>query len=112
MPRHYEAALAEFPKLQFVLGHAGARDNDAMLDLAVRYENAWQGIHGQSLTHLEKMIQRTNGDRLLFGTDWPFYHIGASLAKVLIVTATPARQEMRQRILRDNAKSLFPGLWA
>jgi predicted TIM-barrel fold metal-dependent hydrolase len=112
MPRHYEAALAEFPQLQFVLGHAGARDSDAMLDLAVRYENAWQGIHGQSLTHLEKMIQRTNGDRLLFGTDWPFYHIGASLAKVLIVTATPTRQEMRQRILRDNAKSLFPRLWA
>jgi predicted TIM-barrel fold metal-dependent hydrolase len=112
MPRHYEAALAEFPRLPIVLGHAGARDSEAMLDLAVRYENAWQGIHGQSLTHLEKMIQRTNGDRLLFGTDWPFYHLGASLAKVLIVTAADDRKDMRQRILRDNAKSLFPELWA
>jgi predicted TIM-barrel fold metal-dependent hydrolase len=61
---------------------------------------------------LEKMIQRTNGDRLLFGTDWPFYHLGASLAKVLIVTAADDRKDMRQRILRDNAKSLFPELWA
>lgn len=111
MPRHYEAALAEFPKLQFILGHAGARDSEAMLALALSYDNAWLGIHGQSLTHLEKMIQRTGGDRLLFGTDWPFYHIGASLAKVLIVTAGLGREDMRQRILRDNAKSLFPGLW-
>lgn len=111
IPRHYEAALAQFPKLQFVLGHAGARDSEAMLELALRYDNVWQGIHGQSLTHLEKMIQATGGNRLLFGTDWPFYHIGASLAKVLLVTAEPGRQGLRQKILRDNAKSLFPGLW-
>jgi predicted TIM-barrel fold metal-dependent hydrolase len=112
MPRHYEAALAEFPTVQFVLGHAGARDSEAMLALALRYDNAWQGIHGQSLTHLEAMIERTGGDRLLFGTDWPFYHIGASLAKVLIVTAAPGRQDLRRRILRDNALRLFPDLWA
>jgi predicted TIM-barrel fold metal-dependent hydrolase len=58
------------------------------------------------------MIERTGGDRLLFGTDWPFYHIGASLAKVLIVTAAPGRQDLRRRILRDNALRLFPDLWA
>ena len=50
-------------------------------------------------------------DRLLFGTDWPFYHLGASLAKVLITTATPERKTLRQKILRDNAIRLFPGLW-
>ena len=97
MPRHYEAALANFPQLQFILGHAGARDGEAMLELALRYDNAWIGIHGQSLTHLEKMIKKTRGDRLLFGTDWPFYHIGASLAKVLITTEK--RLDLRERIL-------------
>jgi hypothetical protein len=111
MPRHYEAALAEFPNLQIILGHAGARDGEAMLALAVRYENAWLGIHGQSLTQLEEIIQRTGGDRLLFGTDWPFYHLGASLAKVLIVTAASGREAMRRNILRENAISLFPELW-
>ena len=111
LPRHYEAALAEFPNLQFILGHAGARDSKAMIALAARYDNAWLGIHGQSLTMLEAMIQSTNVDRLLFGTDWPFYHLGASLAKVLITTATPERKHIRQKILRDNAIRLFPGLW-
>ena len=111
LPRHYEAALAEFPNLQFILGHAGARDSKAMIALAARYDNAWLGIHGQSLTMLEAMIQSTDVDRLLFGTDWPFYHLGASLAKVLITTATPERKTLRQKILRDNAIRLFPGLW-
>ena len=43
LPRHYEAALAEFPNLQFILGHAGARDSKAMIALAARYDNAWLG---------------------------------------------------------------------
>ncbi|GAB5450929.1 MAG: hypothetical protein Hals2KO_12570 [Halioglobus sp.] len=112
VPRHYEAVLANFPQLQVILGHAGARDGEAMLELALRYDNAWLGIHGQGVTRLEEMIQRTGGERLLFGTDWPFYHLGMSLAKVLICTDTPGRLELRKRILRDNALTLFPELSA
>ena len=109
MPRHYEAPLREFPRLQFILGHAGARDAEGMLNLATRYDNAWLGIHGQSLTSLEMIIQRTGGERLLFGTDWPFYHIGPSLAKVLITTQPNDRKQIRRNILRENALQLFPG---
>jgi len=108
MPRHYEAALREFPNLQFILGHAGARDMQGMLALALSYDNAWLDIHGQGLSRLEQLIQKTGGERLLFGTDWPFYHIGASLAKVLITTQKPARHGIRYAILRGNAETLLP----
>jgi predicted TIM-barrel fold metal-dependent hydrolase len=107
MPRHYEGALAEFPRLPFVIGHAGARDADAMLEIAVRYENAWLGIHGQSVTQLDRMIRRTGGERMLFGTDWPFYHLAATLAKVLIVTDENERDDIRHAILRGNARRLL-----
>ncbi|MFT6046893.1 MAG: putative TIM-barrel fold metal-dependent hydrolase [Arenicella sp.] len=107
MPRHYEAAFADFPKLQFVIGHAGARDNRAMIDLALRYSNTWIGIHGQGITELDRIIRLTDGQRLLFGSDWPFYHLGASLAKVLITTQDSGRTEIRQAILRGNATELF-----
>lgn len=108
LPRHYEAALSEFPDVQFILGHAGARDMLGMLELAKLYENAWLDIHGQALSRLEQLIQETNGERLLFGTDWPFYHMGVSLAKVLIATQAPARQRIRHSILRGNAEQLLP----
>ena len=108
MPRHYEAVLANFPNLQVILGHAGARDGEAMLRLALKYDNAWLGIHGQGVTRLDEIIRQTGGERLLFGTDWPFYHIGSSLAKVLICTDSPGKQQIRQAILRDNALKLFP----
>lgn len=107
MPRHYQGAFANFPKLNFILGHAGARDFNAMLELAVRHENTWLGIHGQSLSNLDTMIRRSGGERMLFGTDWPFYHIGVSLAKVLIVTQGVGRRGVREAILRGNALDLF-----
>lgn len=105
IPRHYEGALASFPNVQFVLGHGGARDAAEALDLALRYDNAWLGAHGQSVTQLDEMLRRTGGERLLFGTDWPFYHLAASLAKVLIVTREAP--ELRHAILRGNALRLL-----
>jgi predicted TIM-barrel fold metal-dependent hydrolase len=53
------------------------------------------------------MIHRTRGERLLFGTDWPFYHLAATLAKVLIVTDAPERRGIRNAILRENAERLL-----
>jgi len=105
LPRHYEGALSAFPKVDFVLGHAGARDVGAMLPLALRYENAWLGIHGQGVTTLGEMLDATGGERMLFGTDWPFYHLAATLAKVLIVTE--GRPTERSAILRGNAERLL-----
>ena len=107
LPRYYEGALADFPDLPFVIGHAGARDAEAMLEIAVRYKNVWLGIHGQSVTQLDRMIRRTGAERMLFGTDWPFYHLAATQAKVLIVTEETGNDEIRHAILRGNAERLL-----
>ncbi|WOJ97124.1 amidohydrolase family protein [Congregibacter brevis] len=110
VPRHYARVLEDFPKLQVILGHAGARDSAAMVDLAIKHQNAWIGIHGQGITSLDSIITKTGGERLLFGTDWPWYHLGATLAKVLIATDTAERSSIRDAILRENAVTLFPEL--
>ncbi|MDH3211344.1 MAG: amidohydrolase family protein [Myxococcales bacterium] len=103
--RHYEGALRNFPEVQFVIGHAGARDVADAIPLAQRYPNAWLGIHGQGVTTLDEMIRRLGAGRLLFGSDWPFYHLAATLAKVLIVTE--GRPDARYAILRGNADRLL-----
>ncbi|MBW2245571.1 MAG: amidohydrolase family protein, partial [Deltaproteobacteria bacterium] len=94
-----------FPRVNFVLGHSGARDAASALDLGLRYENAWLGIHGQGVTTLHEMLEATGGERMLFGTDWPFYHLAATMAKVLIITE--GRPERREAILRRNAERLL-----
>lgn len=103
--RNYEPAFERFPEVQFVLGHAGARDVADAIPLTQRYPNVWLGIHGQGVSTLRELIDRVGGDRLLFGTDWPFYHLAATLAKVLMVTE--GQPELRYAILQGNAERLL-----
>lgn len=105
LPRHYEGAIKTFPKVQFVLGHSGARDVADAIPLAERYENVWLDTHGQGVTTLHEMLNRTGGSRMLYGTDWPFYHLAASLAKLLIITEK--RPKDRYALLRGNAERLL-----
>jgi predicted TIM-barrel fold metal-dependent hydrolase len=103
--RRYIAGIDAFPDVQFVLGHAGARDVADAIPLAQRHPNAWLGIHGQGVSQLHELIERVGPEKLLFGSDWPFYHLAATLAKVLLVTeGEPAR---RREILRGNAERMF-----
>ena len=44
-------------------------------------------------------------DRVLYGTDWPFYHQALTLARVLI--ATEDDRGLRRAVLHDNAARLF-----
>jgi len=103
--RHYEGAFRDFPEVQFVLGHAGARDLVDAVPLVQRYPNVSFGVHGQGVTVLSQLIEEVGPDRLLFGSDWPFYHLAATLAKILIVTE--GRPEARSAILRTNAERLL-----
>ncbi len=103
--RHYEGALRAFPDVQFVLGHAGARDVEDAIALAERYPNVWFGIHGQGVTMLTRLLEEVGPDRLLFGSDWPFYHLAATLAKVLIVTE--GKPAARRALLHANAERLL-----
>ena len=105
LPRHYEEALKTYPNLQFILGHSGARDVAEALPLAVRYYNVWLDTHGQGVSTLHNMLNQTGGERMLFGTDWPFYHLAASLAKILIITE--GQPERRFALLRGNAQRLL-----
>lgn len=103
--RHYEGALEKFRGVQFVLGHSGARDVEDAIRLAERHPNVWYDLHGQGVSVIGRMLETLDPSRLLFGTDWPFYHLAASLAKVLIVTED--RPELRPGILRGNAARLL-----
>lgn len=105
LPRWFAAAVLTFPKTQFVLGHAGARDVDEAIELAKRHDNVWMEITGQGVTSLDRILRDVGTDRVLFGSDWPFYPLAATLAKVLLVTEK--QKQVRAAIVRDNALRCF-----
>ena len=103
--RRYVPAIETFPRVQFVLGHAGARDVAAAIPLAQRHPNVWLETAGQGVTQLHELLVQVGVDKVIFGTDWPFYPLAATLAKVLLVTE--GQPSARAAILRGNAERVF-----
>jgi predicted TIM-barrel fold metal-dependent hydrolase len=103
--RHYERAIAENPSTTFVLGHSGALQMDEAVTYAKKYSNVWMELSSQSTSNIARLLDELGDDRLLFGSDWPFYHQAVPLAKVLMVTDGAPRS--REKILYENAARLL-----
>jgi predicted TIM-barrel fold metal-dependent hydrolase len=103
--RFYEKPLAENPRTTFILGHAGALQLEQALALVKRYPNAYLETSSQGLPGIRRIVETVDTDRILFGSDWPFYHQAIGIAKVLI--ATEERRELRTPILHGNARRLL-----
>jgi len=101
----YEKAIAETEDVIFILGHSGALQMEGALSYAKRYPNVYMDLSCQSLTNLRTILNEADADRLMYGTDWPFYHQAIALAKILV--ATEDDRELRSKVLYGNAARLF-----
>lgn len=101
----YEAAIAENPHTTFVLGHSGALQSEEALRFAEDHPNTYFELSCLGLTALRRVLERVPHERILYGTDWPFYHQALTLARVLI--ATEGAPELRRAVLHDNAARLY-----
>lgn len=101
----YERVIAEHPGTTFVLGHSGALQVDEALAFASRYPNTYYDLSCQGLPASRRVLETVPSERVLFGTDWPFYHQSLTLARVLV--ATEGDEALRRAVLHDNAARLF-----
>lgn len=105
LPRHFAGALGAFPRVRFLLGHSGARDLADALAVGRQLPNVWFEVASQGATAISETIEAAGERKVVFGTDWPFYPLATSLAKVLIVTE--GRPDARRAILRENAEQIL-----
>jgi len=103
--RRYEPAVAAFPGVRFVFGHGGARDLEAAIPIARAHRNVWLDLSSLGVSQIDRALGALGPERLVFGSDWPFYHLATTLAKVLIVTG--GEVAARDAILRGNAEALL-----
>lgn len=101
----YERAIAENPETTFVLGHSGALQHETAIGFAERYPNTYFELSCLGLSALREVLDVVPTERVLYGTDWPFYHQALTLARVLI--ATEGDESLRRAVLHDNAVRLF-----
>jgi predicted TIM-barrel fold metal-dependent hydrolase len=101
---YYERPIADHPDTTFVLGHAGALQAEKALRLAKRYPNVYLELSSQGLPMVRRLVHEAP-DRVVFGSDWPFYHAALPLAKVLL--ATDGEPVLRHKVLYANAAKLL-----
>ena len=103
----YERAIAENPDTTFVLGHCGALQSSEAIQFSERYDNLYYEVSCLGLEAMAEVFDTVDHSRILYGSDWPFYHQSLTLARVLMLTeGSPAS---RRAILHDNAARLLEG---
>lgn len=107
--RHFTDPVKTFPNLIFIFGHSGIHEYDQAYRLAAKHDNIYLETSGQPPQRIKEMINGMGSDRLLFGSDWPWYAIELPLAKVLV--GTEGMEEIRRKILSENAKRLMRSIY-
>jgi predicted TIM-barrel fold metal-dependent hydrolase len=100
-----EVIPKHFPQLPLVLAHAGISQYKMAITMAQRYENIYLELSGQPTQHIRHALSVLGSERLLFGTDWPFWN--QSLALRAVREAVENDHAAAQRILYRNAKNLL-----
>ncbi len=104
-PRHIEKAAGTYKNAIFIMGHSAPGELDGAISVAKRYENVYLDlcdIHRHSGI-VDKMVKAIGADRVLFGTDIPWYDPGYGIGSVLF---SHVSDEDKYKILYRNAKAL------
>lgn len=104
----YEEPLRRFPETTFIFGHGGMNYYEKAVEMAKAHGDTYLEIGGHPSQNIKHMIDLIGNDRLLFGSDWPWYPVALPLAKTLI--ATEDDKESRDKILSGNAYALIDRL--
>lgn len=88
-----------------MLCHAGALQNDLAIGIAKKNKNVWLDIQGQSVDNIKTMIKEVGAERLMFGSDYPFYPEAVLLARTLVATEDDKR--VRKMLFSENARRFW-----
>lgn len=105
-PERFAEPLKAFPKLRIVLAHTGIRRIDETLAVARQFEDqVWVDISGQPVPNIMYILERYSTEKILFGSDWPFFPLAVMLARALV--ATEGCPDVRDNVLQHNAGRLL-----
>jgi len=110
-PMACDDVAVDFPNTTIVLCHAGRPLwYETAFFLLRRHPNVLLDISSIPPRRLLDVLPRISemADRVLWGTDWPFARVESMRRNVEDFLSLPLSDEVRRKILFDNAAALFP----
>lgn len=92
------------PDATFILAHGGIFELDELVMLMQEFPNTYTDISTQPSGSIRKLIDKVGSERILFGTDYPFFNHAFSIMSVLRATS---QEEERRNIFSRNARRLL-----
>jgi predicted TIM-barrel fold metal-dependent hydrolase len=113
-PINFIKVLESFPELTFVIAHLGAGFWDESIDMAKKYSNLYfdtsAAIHGDDVQkplsdeEAVTIIRKIGVEKIMFGSDFPWYHPGRSLKRILGIGLS---EKEKRAILAENAVRIY-----
>jgi len=113
-PKEFEEVARSFPDLRVVLGHMGKGAYPESVEMAKKYDNFFfdtstcfyeAGISGAEVArNVFEIIREIGTDRILFGTDWPWYD---PLIDINHIDKMELADEEKAGILGLNARRVY-----
>ncbi|MGE5233248.1 MAG: amidohydrolase family protein [Acidobacteriota bacterium] len=110
-PMACDDVAVDFPELRLILAHAGRPLYcETAFFLTRRHPNVYLELSGIPPKHLLDYLPRLEqvADKTLWGTDWPDAGIPGMARNAQDFLALPLPPDAQRKILRDNARRLFP----
>jgi len=101
-PKEVREILKRYHNIQFIMGHSAPGELDESIAIAKQFDNAYLDIcdiHRNGGT-VEKMVKAAGSEKVLFGTDLPWYDPNYAIGSVLFAKIT---DRDRANIFRNNA---------
>ena len=100
-----QTLASHFSQFPLILAHAGISQFDLALALVKRYEHIYLELSGQPARHIQYALAAIGSERLLFGSDWPFWP--QTLPLQAVRQAVKHNSVAEERILGENARNLL-----
>ncbi len=104
-PDNYVRLFAAFPGVKFVMGHMGMFEAREAIEIAQVFDNVYLDTSFQPIRMVKRAVEKVGGDRIVFGTDWPF--AGQRYELAVIFDLTKGNRWLRERLLWKNAEELI-----
>lgn len=105
-PRHIKMLAEKYPDTTLVMGHSAPGELDKSIEVVKTHDNVYLDIcdiHRHSGI-IDKMVSEVGADKVLFGTDMPWYDPNYAIGSVLF---SQISDEDKYKILYGNAKRLI-----
>lgn len=96
-----------FPKTTFVMGHSGLLWNWESAIEAMKHCNIWATMCGVHLRAIELFCQKTDTERLLWGSDFGFSFADSIDYRLGLIHQAKINSKYKEKILGENAVKLF-----